>query len=682
MGMRQIDPIFAERILNKYSTMESYGFDDSSLVFFRERFSVSGMPSNYYTDLVLKLLVMYQNYELSGQRMNLNWNLLYQMISRQASGISSEVEKLLRPVREQLRVVMQTQKMTSASETKMQGTRVIHETVEKLRQQLRSSAAGNRRLRPLNGIGSARLMMRLNREREESIDQRYVEEWFQCLTEEESEQVWQNLLLLSESRIYTSAEHVQNQAKIYREMKQIAEEYSLREKWPARKRKVHGSRKRSSQREDRTEHFENGAKVRLVRLLSREPQVLSLMIRQMLTVGGDSRVERTITSLFRKYEDQVFRRTPYRETEREGLAFRIFTMMEKRFTEPGRAREAEKELVDILTRDFYIEEHELIRREEKREQSIQEKENRLQAFIRLMEEPKIMAVIRRRIIEADEERREHLEQWIRKFESFTVMNHWERQSENSRMTHEERQFVAQVKETFGREDAERLESYFTTRREVTDSATEHEIVRLMNRAAESVTNTYLSITRNENFVNAMGRERMLYMQNLVRERVHEPSSRNFSTSKRSFENNIRRIQRNYIQRNYGFLQLSANNLLAGLEIQPVFWENGQQESPLAVYPLLLRQRETPAARQGQWTASQTELLLKQTGQEREVNETRKLVETLNEKVEIQEKLVSELRKKTDRANVPVQLNIDQLTRQVSKKMEEDLRLEKMRRGLL
>lgn len=682
MGMRQIDPIFAERILNKYSTMESYGFDDSSLVFFRERFSVSGMPSNYYTNLVLKLLVMYQNYELSGQRMNLNWNLLYQMISRQASGISSEVEKLIRPVREQLRVVMQTQKMTSASESKMQRTRVIHETVEKLRQQLRSSAAGNRRLRPLNGIGSARLLMRLNREREESIDQRYVEEWIQCLTEEESEQVWQNLLLLSESRVYTSAEYVQNQAKIYREMKQIAEEYSLREKWPARKRKAHGSRKRSSQRENRTEHFENRAKTRLVRLLSREPQVLSLMIRQMLTMGGDSRVERTITSLFRKYEDQVFRRTQYRETEGTRLAFRIFTMMEKRFTEPGRAREAENELLDILTRDFYIEEHELIRREEKREQSIQEKEDRLQAFIRLMEEPKVMAVIRRQITEADEERREHLEQWIRKFEAFTVMNHWERQSENSRMTHEERQFVAQVRETFGREDAERLESYFTTRREVTDRATEHEIVRLMNRMAESVTNTYLSITRNENFINAMGSERMLYMRNLVRERVHEPSSQNFSTSKRSFENNIKRIQRNYIQRNYRFLQLSANNLLAGLETQPVSWENGQQESPLAVYPLLLRERETPAARQDQWTASQTELLLKQTGQEREINETRKLVETLNEKVEIQEKLVSELRKKTDRANVPVQLNIDQLTRQVSKKMEEDLRLEKMRRGLL
>lgn len=650
--MRQIDPSFAERILRKYSSVESYGLDESTLVFYRENVSVGGTNSAYYTELMLKLLVMYQTYEQSGQQLNLNWNLFYQLISKQMSGLSAKVERLMLPVSEQLKIERAIPDDVSAPESKSERTEAVHRAIVELERQLELSVAGSRNLRPMNGIGTARFRLRFFREREERINQGYVDEWFRHLTVDESEQVWKNLLLFSESRVHTSAEHSRSQEQIHQAMEQIAEE-------------------------EGKERFENGAKTRLIRLLAREPQALSQILRQMLAVQRDSREEKTITTLFRKYEDRIFRRLPYRETEGTRLASRIFTIMESRFTEPALAKEAESEFLDILVRDFYIKEQELIWREEKGEQSVQERENELQAFIRLIEAPKVMAVIRQRIMEADEKRRDKLLQWIRKFEAYTVPNLKRGQERNSQVTQEERHLITQVGMTLGKEDAERLEHYFLVRNQVTDRAAEHEIVKFVNRSLESIANSYLDITKNNDLVNVLGGESPLYLQNLVRERVHEPSTRCFSAYRRTLETSMRQIQRHY-----AFSQILGNTFLEAREIHPVSWEIRQEERDGLVYPLLLGERNTDVVRRDQWEETRTELLLKQTGQEGEINETKRQVETLREKVEIQEKLVNELKQKAGTTVIPAQVNINQLTRQVIKKMEDDLRLEKMRRGLL
>ena len=52
-------------------------------------------------------------------------------------------------------------------------------------------------------------------------------------------------------------------------------------------------------------------------------------------------------------------------------------------------------------------------------------------------------------------------------------------------------------------------------------------------------------------------------------------------------------------------------------------------------------------------------------------------------LEIQQKLMAELQKKTSGPQpIPPQISVSQLTRQVMKRMEEELRTEKMRRGIL
>ena len=85
MGMLLVDPFFAERILEKYSFPESYYFDADELVFYKESPAVSGEASSAYnTELTLKLLLMFQNYEQSGQRLSVSWNLLHQTVLRQA----------------------------------------------------------------------------------------------------------------------------------------------------------------------------------------------------------------------------------------------------------------------------------------------------------------------------------------------------------------------------------------------------------------------------------------------------------------------------------------------------------------------------------------------------------------------------------------------------------------------
>ena len=83
----------------------------------------------------------------------------------------------------------------------------------------------------------------------------------------------------------------------------------------------------------------------------------------------------------------------------------------------------------------------------------------------------------------------------------------------------------------------------------------------------------------------------------------------------------------------------------------------------------------------EWGEARTEFLKRQSSQETRLEETRTKVVKLNEKLELQEKLVAELKKQPRQISAP-QLDMNVLTKQIMKKMESELRLEKMRRGLL
>ena len=100
MGMLLVDPFFAERILEKYSFPESYYFDADELVFYKESPAVSGEASSAYnTELTLKLLFMFQNYEQSGQRLSVSWNLLHQTVLRQARQLTVRAAPVLEAVK-------------------------------------------------------------------------------------------------------------------------------------------------------------------------------------------------------------------------------------------------------------------------------------------------------------------------------------------------------------------------------------------------------------------------------------------------------------------------------------------------------------------------------------------------------------------------------------------------------
>ena len=95
-----------------------------------------------------------------------------------------------------------------------------------------------------------------------------------------------------------------------------------------------------------------------------------------------------------------------------------------------------------------------------------------------------------------------------------------------------------------------------------------------------------------------------------------------------------------------------------------------------------RRKQEGTAGKHQWDEVETRFFRRQRFQETQLDETRKKVTVLKEKKELQEKALAELKNHVNQNPDPVSINVSQLTRQVMKKMEEELRVEKMRRGLL
>lgn len=75
------------------------------------------------------------------------------------------------------------------------------------------------------------------------------------------------------------------------------------------------------------------------------------------------------------------------------------------------------------------------------------------------------------------------------------------------------------------------------------------------------------------------------------------------------------------------------------------------------------------------------ILRKQIYQEKELQNTKRLVEHIKERVTVQEKVITEIKQTADRGPELKQEQVDGIARTVMKKMEQKLHLEKLRRGL-
>ena len=99
-------------------------------------------------------------------------------------------------------------------------------------------------------------------------------------------------------------------------------------------------------------------------------------------------------------------------------------------------------------------------------------------------------------------------------------------------------------------------------------------------------------------------------------------------------------------------------------------------------PMGLRNQEGFGTAEERWETVRKEYRLGQSRQEQELKETKRQIETISRKIELQEKLMRELKRETEKGKLTKKMDVGSLTRQVMRQMEAELRVEKMRRGLL
>lgn len=650
-----------------------------------------------------------------------------------------------------------------------------------------TSAGGGRRIRFLNGIGISRLRFSFLHRQESHLTSEHIEKWMGVLSEEERSTVWRELIRISDSMVYRTWENAGEVREFLSSVMKI--------------------RKEEQAAEDRRQSEGNN----LYRLMRQVPETSAAFLRWILGQNGQDGPG-TVGALFRKYEEQIFRQTQEEKEqeifrkilekadapeesaaqaavlwEKMPLTSRMITILESRLTEPEKAEKAEKELAEILIRDFQIQNRELIFHDDGDRISPQKRDRQIQTFLKFLKAPEVSETIERKIRYSDENRRRKLEEWIRTYQKSVVVRQIQESGEGRKLGRgqkkaeekekrtaesmirllisgekaQQRMLVFQVRDRLGARAAGQLEEYFRSRESTAEDAAKTRSMKQMEQTARSLIDTYLSMVQREMTVSSMGDGSELFLQNQQRAVIHHPSSGAFLAARRSTESILRLIRRNYLFRQENRLMteqirhsivqtgtdaglrkieereipyarqnaeydLMQNRLLertsenqmrfpktaefgrmmlerikasgAGLEkMQDV----GNQDTEIRSYSGLrtgLENRnygvhpvQETFSRPGERTSpglyypeqAQTEFLRRQKKQEAEIEETRTVVKRLNEKLEIQQKLMEELKKKTSGPQViPPQISISQLTRQVMKRMEDELRTEKMRRGIL
>lgn len=491
--------------------------------------------------------------------------------------------------------------------------------------------------------------------------------------------------------------------------------------------------------------------------------------------------------------------------ESRPLAARVTTIMESRFSEPGLAKQAEKELFDILLHDLSIEESQLVLKKEggkeKGREETRSEYEKMRLFLSSRENVELM---RRRIEGVSAPRLARLREWVNRYQN-VISEQKEKtrleetrklisesrtetvlrllQSEN-RLEREKKELVTQVKRTLGEDAAHQLEHYFNRKNQVTGQELTGQTEKRTEETVKNIINAYVGITRKEDTLTRLNPGSYVHLENRMRADVHEPVSKTVGQTRRNLE-----ILTSMMRRDYDFNReqsrfftvlteqigetaetvllrrepetgrqagdgariasaswdepeskmsyaygLEQNRLLQAGSIKSMRLRNFEQTQSLQVrnlektqllrirnlermqqsgmrnaeqmrllqprdYDRLIKQKRLsqpepyhqaqteyrePAQNglRSEWGEAKTEFLRRQSRQESRIEETRTTVRKLNEKLELQEKLVAELKKQPRQPESAPQLNINVLTKQIMKKMESELRLEKMRRGLL
>ena len=726
MGMLLINQSFAKRIIEKYSAFGAYDLEHDSLVFYKGGFA-AGLegPSAYYTKLVLNLLLTLRNYGQSGQHLSMNWNMVNQIVMKTVSGLSLQMEKSLEPI---LKGSGRRQSQLTLDQ--------LHEAIWEL---LYDNSSTDRRRQPaavFNSIRSGRLKRKLAQIREKEMRQEHISEWLISLSERDSAEVLKNILQVVrhsqtlEQKIteYLKEEMQEEKQILLRLAKEEPEQVFLMMKQifaaagesHAGEAVVHIFRKYEdrvflaveSKMERKIMHRQGirylagqmesileSASIRpelavkemmelseeAVMKLKENPQILRKLgeMIEHLGTGDKERLEQWVRRYEVTPESAIYRtrktvmeqviteeisqseqlqrlqeellRTAGDETGETTLFGRIITILGSRFTEPGKAKEAEQELFHILRQDFPMEERDFVWR---RRENLPDIQWQIQMLQELLHHQEVVTMIRNQVQKSEQENQERLKIWIHKYRQTMIEEVTAKQR---------RELVLLVRKNMGNEAADKLEAYFSGRERITSKVLEERLMHNTDETIQRIMNSYLSIMRKEDAI--AGLEPVgythLHLMNRLRESVHEPPAQSAKTIRRNLDMVISLTRRSYLYNQ------TQNRMIAEARewVGELAWR-GLPTKHTAISEV-----------QHSWGEVKTEFLRNQILQGNELDETRKTVKRLNEKVEIQDKVMAELKKKATEPAVQ-QLNLNHLTKQIMKKMEDELRIEKMRRGLL
>lgn len=593
----------------------------------------------------------------------------------------TEKEELRNYIRETIRIIdiekPEDQRQSGQGELSSEALR-ISESVGRAIAQLDEGAGQNGSgtgVRLLNGIGLSRIRLQSLRQRETDIAREAAQRWVNHLTGEESREVWQSLWQLPELAVYRG----------------------------------------------RTEtKTEEGARESLRRFARNEPQLLFQVIRKTLESPAGGREEQQLRTIFQKYESRVYReirlqretrRYSVRETQERTQAFidflrapRVLEAVRNQLEE-FRGREAGNQAREVVAQVRQVFGHEAA--------------GKVEQYVMAREETAGHSVARGAAAAVDETINSVLNSYYRtgKLEDLAVsMGPGSELYLRNRM----RERVHQPSSEGVRSIRRNLDLVMTLiRRYEWQGQREQAALRLRrsigNRAAAKLlrgagpggragtedSRGFGLLNRNPEEIfrisagaSEMAEETWAQDRGAVFPGTAEETAAAFPTAFRTRATAPGRVSGNRDMapgrasgtRDMTSGRVSGNQDMAlGRASGTRDMTSGRASGTRNMTPeAAFRNPEmtTAATAPVPWEEAQTWFLQKKRVQESQLEETRRQIISLQEKVEIQEKLVAELKRKGNQPPVSGQTEINRVARQVMKKMEDELRLEKMRRGLL
>lgn len=499
----------------------------------------------------------------------------------------------------------------------------------------------------------------------------YLSSWFRHLIHEEIQRVWQSLLELK--GVSRRKGLLENIIKLNHtpELDTLSTSNALETSWEIMVHKL-----------DTSLSFQQENKSSLTHLAEEEPDAMQKLFQLLWLYSSATRVQEQIKRVFHSYESTI-----------------------------AQSMQQPKE---VLLSSGFIKRHGFIfYRQGKRNFSVQESEERIRTFIELLEKPKVLAAVRKQMerVQKEEARKNGMIQQHSDHRVVTILN-LEKQ--------EKRQMISQVRQNFGIEAAKKLEQYLILKEHISGDATDQESQRQIDDLAKSMIDSYYKINWTKTFITAMGADSENHLYNQIREKVHEPPEKSVKQLRSNLDLIMWLAQRkhrfgqekiNLAAKIQGYFQMKAitqflqrrivykdntfpNSLLYALGEQAKF-NIPSYRSEIPTFHTIIPKSDSSQIsvsrddiraanfeKPQEWGEAQTEFFRKQKAHENQMEETKRLMTTLHKKVEIQEKLLTELKKGVQQGKVPEPININNLTRQVMRKMEDELRIEKMRRGLL